>query len=131
MWTCFLLGCRIQDVGSRGPKWLCFSLLRSHAVFPIPKTRPYKLTEGELNELRCFIRDQLHRGFSVRELAFAIRIGPAVLNQKLRFSIGRSPWRFVQEERIRRAAELLKHSRSSIAELAVQLGYFRLYWGRA
>ena len=98
-------------------------LLRRHAVFPIPKTRPYRLTEGELNELRRFIRDQLNRGFSVRELASVIRIGPAVLNQKLRFSIGRSPWRFVQEERIRRATELLKHSRSSIAELAIQLGY--------
>jgi AraC family transcriptional regulator len=98
-------------------------LLRRHAAFPIPKPRPYKLTDWELNNLRRFVRDHLHCGFSVRELASVIGAGPAVLSQKLRSSIGQSPWRFVQEERIRRATELLKHSRSPIVELAVQLGY--------
>lgn len=98
-------------------------LLRNHAAFPMPAPRRYSLSDRELNQLRRFVLDHLHCGFSVRELAAAIHVGPAILGQKLRSATGHSPWRFVQEERIRRARQLLQDNRSSIAEIAAQLGY--------
>lgn len=98
-------------------------LLRRHAAFPMPQPRTYTLSDPEFEALRRFVLDRLHCGFSVRELAAAIHVGPAILAQKLRGSVGLSPWRFVQEERTRRARELLRESRSPIAEVAAQLGY--------
>jgi AraC family transcriptional regulator len=98
-------------------------LLRKHAVFPVPEGQRYSLSNREFLQIRRFIDDNLRRGFSVRELAASIGVGPGILAQKLAASAGKSPWRYVEEQRILRAKALLRSSTASIAEIAVQLGY--------
>lgn len=98
-------------------------LLRRHAAFPVAGRRRSSLSDREMEQLRGFVLDHLHRGFSVRELAASIGVGPVVLGAKLQRSVGQSPWRFVQEQRIRRAKEVLRGSRAPLAEVAARLGY--------
>ena len=98
-------------------------LLRKHAVFPIAETQRYSLSNREFLQIRNFLEENLRRGFSVRELAASIGVGPGVLTQKLTASTGKSPWRFVQQQRIVRAKAMLRSTKRSIAEIAAQLGY--------
>jgi AraC family transcriptional regulator len=98
-------------------------LLRRHASFPVSGVKRYSLSDRELEQLRGFVLDHLHRGFSVRELAASIGVGPAVLGAKLQGSVGQSPWRFVQGHRIRHAQQVLRGSQTPLAEVAAQLGY--------
>jgi AraC family transcriptional regulator len=97
-------------------------LLRTRAAAPIAAPRPYALTGQELGVLCRFVHDHLHSGFSVRDLASVIAVGPGVLTQKLNRSIGLSPWRFVQQERLRLARTLLRQN-EPIAQIAARLGY--------
>ena len=119
-----LAGLYLESAG----QLVALHLLRKHATFPIASTSlsrqsRHALTGEELDILQQFIHATLHRGFTVRELAAAIRVGPALLAQKLGSSMGLSPWRFVQQQRILRARALLRVRNRPIAEIATALGY--------
>ena len=98
-------------------------LLRKYAVLPMAEPRRYSLSSREFLQIRQFIDDNLRRGFSVKELAASIGVGPGVLAQKLTVSTGNSPWRFVQQQRIVRGKAMLRSTTRSIAEIAALLGY--------
>ncbi len=98
-------------------------LLRHHTVFPVAAPGRYSLNAKELDDLRKFIQDHLQGRFSVREMGASIGVGPAILGRKLRAALGKSPWRFVQEQRIGYAKDWLRKTQMPIADLAARLGY--------
>lgn len=98
-------------------------LLRQHLRVRSGSLPHRGLGASELSRLRAFIRENLHKGFSVREFAHCVSLSPARLSVKLKLATGLSPWRYVQEQRLELAKQLLRSRRMPLLEIADRLGY--------
>jgi AraC family transcriptional regulator len=81
------------------------------------------LSDAQMRRLVDFIEANLHRNVSLLELAGLVGIVPDVLARKLKARIGRSPYNYFLERRIRRAETLLHSSGKPIAEIALEVGF--------
>jgi len=98
-------------------------LLRVHAPDRIHLIPRRNFTAGELSKLESYVAENLHRGITVGQLATALKMGPALFAERLKISTGSSPWRFVQEYRLKAARALLKQRKLPIADISDQLGF--------
>ena len=75
--------------------------------------------------LRCrnFIRDQVHRSFSIEELAAAAGYSERQLQHLFKFRLGISPLEYVRHFRLQKAREALKFSAGSVKEAALSRGF--------
>jgi AraC family transcriptional regulator of arabinose operon len=70
-----------------------------------------------------FLGEHLAEPFSEERLGRAAGLSPSRLRHLFRAHMGSSPRRFLEEQRLRRAGELLALSRQTIGEIALELGF--------
>ena len=70
-----------------------------------------------------FLKTHLSDSFSEEQMARAVGLSPSRLRHLFREQTGDSPRRFQEQERLRRARELLATSRQTIGEIALELGF--------
>jgi AraC family transcriptional regulator of arabinose operon len=70
-----------------------------------------------------FLATHLAEPFSEERLALAAGLSPSRLRHLFHAQTGESPRRFLEEQRLRRAKELLALSRQRISEIALELGF--------
>lgn len=70
-----------------------------------------------------YLREHMVEPFSERLLAGAAGMSPSRLRHLFRAQTGNSPRRFLEEQRLRRARDLLSMSRQTIGEIAYELGF--------
>jgi len=70
-----------------------------------------------------FLCDHANEPFSEDRLARAAALSPSRLRHLFRTQKGTSPRRFLEEQRLQRARDLLSLSRQTIAEIALELGF--------
>jgi transcriptional regulator GlxA family with amidase domain len=68
-------------------------------------------------------RANLERGFSLDDAAHAVGTSKRTLARRTQSVLGRSPLSYFQALRIERAVHLLKTSKKSVDEIALQVGY--------
>ena len=81
------------------------------------------LSTAQLLVVRRYIDERIEAGFNVIELASAVGLGPQQFAEKLRLATGKSPWRYVQAQRISRAQRMLSTGRMPIVEISGMLGF--------
>jgi AraC family transcriptional regulator of arabinose operon len=70
-----------------------------------------------------FLTTHLSEPFSEERLAKTAGLSPSRLRHLFRLQTGDSPRRFLEEQRMRRAKEMLALSRQTISEIAQELGF--------
>lgn len=85
--------------------------------------RRHGLSDAEFTAISDFVDAELGNDLTCANLATVARVPLRVVFDGMRVRTGMSPYRFVMEKRIERAAELLRSSRQSIAEIALACGF--------
>jgi AraC family transcriptional regulator len=98
-------------------------ILRNYAESSPRHASTRGLSDAELKKIDGFIEERIEFGFSVRDLAATVGLGPQEFSQKLSLAVGLSPWRYVNSVRLAIAMRLLRSSRVSIANIAGRLGF--------
>jgi AraC family transcriptional regulator len=98
-------------------------LLREHA-----DTRARRSVKGRFSALQMgcidrFIDERLGTDFGITDLAALLSLGPQRFTERFRLTVGMSPWRYVQRQRIHKAQQLLVQQQLPLAEIALRLGY--------
>jgi AraC family transcriptional regulator of arabinose operon len=75
-----------------------------------------------------YLGEKIGEPFSEERLARAASLSPSRLRHLFRNQTGNSPRRFLEEQRLRRARELLAMSRQTIAEIATELGFMNPFY---
>ena len=70
-----------------------------------------------------FLTTHLAEPFSEERLAQAAGLSPSRLRHLFRSQVGDSPRHFLEDERLRRARDLLALSRQTVSEIALELGF--------
>jgi len=70
-----------------------------------------------------YLTAHLAEPFSEERLATAAGLSPSRLRHLFRSQVGDSPRNFLEEQRLRRAKDLLALSRQTISEIAAELGF--------
>jgi AraC family transcriptional regulator len=79
--------------------------------------------QARLHVVLEFIEENLERDISLSELAALAGTVPDVLARNFRRQLGIPPYRYLMERRVRRAEVLLAAGESSIAEIALAVGF--------
>jgi AraC family transcriptional regulator len=98
-------------------------LLQVHVSDRMSNKPTNALSADELRKVRRYVAENLQQGFSAREMASALKLGPALFAEKLKVSTGLSPWRYVQDYRIDAAKVQLHHKQKPISQVAEELGF--------
>ncbi|MDR3439917.1 AraC family transcriptional regulator [Telmatospirillum sp.] len=103
---------------------LAIHLLRSYA----DGTKPLKMVTGGLTARRLrlvadYMDAHLNQDISLGDLARTAGLSPHHFSDAFKTSTGRSPHRYLIDQRIRRAKELLLGSNRSITEIALDVGF--------
>ncbi|HKU37252.1 MAG TPA: AraC family transcriptional regulator [Polyangiales bacterium] len=104
---------------------LSLSLL-SYAFERLPMARVRArgaLAATQCRRLRTYIEERLHEELSVAELAALCQLRPRQFSHVFRRAFGRSPYQYVLERRVARAAELLKTASADLDEIALRAGF--------
>jgi AraC family transcriptional regulator len=103
---------------------LIVQLLRrySHAGAQEPPSRG-KLPASRLRAARDFIHQNLDRDISLLTLADAVGMSPYHFAKLFKRSTGRSPHRYVLEQRVEKARRLLEKGNVPIAAVALSVGF--------
>jgi len=86
------------------------------------------LSKGQQKAARDYIRDHIHKRFSIKSLAGAVRLHPEYFTRRFTRTFGLSPQEHVKRERIKLATQLLLESPLTITEIAYKLGYEDIYF---
>lgn len=73
--------------------------------------------------VKCYIEKNIQRHFTIKELARKFKISETGLKENFKIIYGCSPYVFLKRCRMKRAAELLKETGESIAEIGYRVGY--------
>lgn len=103
---------------------LAARLLQNHSVW----NTQYSSGHGGLSPYLCdraleFIESHLDQSFTLDQLANALGISVFYFCRQFKQSMGITPHQYVTRRRIERAKELLWHSKLSITEIALQVGF--------
>jgi AraC family transcriptional regulator len=98
-------------------------ILRHHAVTGSPRPVRGKFSPSQLHRIDRFIDERLGVHFSIRELAALMNLGPQRFTERFRMTTGLPPWQYVQARRVRKAEDLLAHRKTSLAQIALAVGF--------
>ena len=91
-----------------------------------------RLREFYIREALTFIEQNYQRDISIEEVAAECGLNRSYFGKVFRDAVGESPQAYLMHYRMARAAQLLKETRSTIGEIAVQVGYAnQLHFSRA
>jgi AraC family transcriptional regulator len=98
-------------------------ILRHHAVTYAKRTIRGTFSSTQILRLEKFIDERLSTEFGVNDLAALMKLGPQRFAARFRLTTGMSPWQFVQARRVQRARLLLADRKTTLAEIALHLGF--------
>ncbi|TWI35971.1 helix-turn-helix domain-containing protein [Paracoccus sulfuroxidans] len=99
-------------------------LLRHYAsITQKPCERRHGFSQSEMKRLDEFIDAELAAGLTLERLAESLGLGVWALNLRLRRTIGKSPYAYVQEKRVAQASDLLCKSEMPIKAIAAACGF--------
>lgn len=81
------------------------------------------LSDAQCRRLRRHIEERLHENLSVTELAVLCDLGPRQFSSLFRRAFGRSPYRYVLDQRVARGAQLLVSAGADLEEIALRVGF--------
>ena len=70
-----------------------------------------------------FITDNLHQDLHLAEIASVVRLSPFHFARLFKAATGRSPYRYLLDQRLRRAKDHLRSGDFPVAEIAAQVGF--------
>lgn len=82
-----------------------------------------KLPQYKLQQVIDYISAYLDRDLSLKELSNVVQMSPHYFSQLFKQSTGVTPHQYVIRCRIKRAKELIGQKKSSLAEIATQVGF--------
>ncbi|MCP3775977.1 AraC family transcriptional regulator [Paenibacillus sp. MZ04-78.2] len=88
----------------------------------------YKPAAYALNRAIRFVKDNLSHSMTLAEVAVYLHLSSRHLSRLFQQELGMSYIHFVQQEKIRRAVYLLKHSDLSLIEIAEKSGFFSIHY---
>lgn len=117
--------------GTAGPLYaealsiqLAVHLLRHYAsITQKPCKRRHGFSQSEMTRLNEYIDSELAAGLTLERLAESLDLGVWALNLRLRQTIGKSPYAYVQEKRVSQASDLLCKSDLPIKAVAAACGF--------
>lgn len=117
--------------GAAGPLYaealsiqMAVHLLRHYAsIIQKPCERRLGLSQTEMKRLDEFIDAELAAGLTLERLADSLGLGVWALNLRLRQTIGKTPYAYVQEKRVAQASDLLCKSDLPIKAVAAACGF--------
>ncbi|WP_218243155.1 helix-turn-helix domain-containing protein [Comamonas fluminis] len=74
-------------------------------------------------QVREFVNESLSASINLETLASLAGLSRFHFSRAFKASFGLSPHKYVQQERLRRACELMEHSDQSITDIALQVGF--------
>jgi AraC family transcriptional regulator len=98
-------------------------ILRHHAATYAKSTIRGTFSSTQIRRLEEFIDERLGTGFGIIDLAALVKLGPQRFTERFRLTTGTSPWQFVQARRVQRARVLLADRKTTLAEVALSLGF--------
>lgn len=103
---------------------LAIHLLRQHSVFT-PKTQQNKekLPSAKVRHIIDYIHEHLEHDLSLSTLAEVAQVSPYHLLRLFKDATGYTPHQYLLSARIKRAQELLQHTKCSIGEIALLTGF--------
>ena len=103
---------------------LAIHLLRNYCTTS-PKTSCYSrgLSQAVLTLVTDYINEHLDRDLKLRDLAAIAHISPYHFSRLFKQSLGVTPHQYILRSRINKAKYLLEHSKLSIAQIAIEVGF--------
>lgn len=101
-------------------------LLNYSPLVPLPSTptiRSNGLTLEEVKTIRDFIAAHLHESLTVTRMAAALQMTTTQFRRRFKHTLHLAPHQYVIRQRVERASELLQMGRSSIAQVAHEVGF--------
>jgi AraC family transcriptional regulator len=104
---------------------LCLRLVRGHSSLDaLPTPMPRRgLADWQVRKITAFMRDNLERQVGLDELAALVNLSRYHFCTAFRRATGHSPHRWLTQQRISRAQELLANPDLPITEIALAIGY--------
>ena len=97
---------------------------RSHLrLVPPPRRLDRSSADEQVDKAQQLLREDLRSRWTVTSLARRVGLSRPVFARRFREATGRSPMKYLAEQRMQRAAELLRDSRFSLAQIGVAVGY--------
>ena len=78
---------------------------------------------GNSAKWRNYVREQLAEDISVESLASLVELSPFHFSRVFKQTTGLSPLQFVTRERITRAQQMMRETKRSLIEIALEVGY--------
>ena len=104
---------------------LAIHLLRHYCTFP---AKVAKYTGGlplyKLKQVTDYINTHLADDISLSELATRVKLSQSHFSHLFRQSTGKSPYQFLIQQRVDRARELLLKQDTTIADVAISVGFY-------
>lgn len=103
---------------------LAIHLLR-HYCTTQPKLSSYSggLSQSTLQQVMGYIHEHLHQDLKLNELSAIAQLSPYHFLRLFKQQMGITPHQYILHRRIEKAKHLLKHSKLSIADIAMQTGF--------
>jgi AraC family transcriptional regulator len=99
-------------------------LLRHYSTFSPPLTSSADgLSKLKLNQTLEYIHTHLEREIKLEDLAKVVGMSPYYFCRMFKQAVGVAPYRYVIQQRVERAKQLLKNAEFVIADIALQCGF--------
>ena len=103
---------------------LSLHLFGHYGKGPLPRSRINGgLGASRHRRILSYIDDHLEDKLSLADLATQVGLSLHHFGKAFKITFGRSPWKYVTEQRILRAKKMLLHGGRSITEIALDLGF--------
>jgi AraC family transcriptional regulator len=103
---------------------LAVHLLRDYSTIQ-PRLTPYEggLRSRDLLKVTEYIRDRLAQDIKLKELAQLLSMSQFHFSRSFKKSMGTSPHQYLLQQRVEKAKQLLKQTKLSIVEIAIECGF--------
>lgn len=103
---------------------LAIHLLRKYCTTS-PKASCYSdgLSQAQVTLVKDYINEHLHQDLKLVDVAAIARMSPYHFLRLFKQSLGVTPHQYILQSRINKAELLLRHSKLSIADIAVRVGF--------
>lgn len=99
-------------------------LLKNYSVFPLqPKEYSGKLSSRQLQLITDYIENRLQQDFGLAELAKLLNLDVHDFYEFFKRTLNMSPLKYVSQQRVAKAKELLKQEDLSLADVAARSGF--------
>lgn len=128
------------DFGEHLALGIAIHLIENYAQSQSPTRAAATLSNRQMRLLCDAVRDELQTAWTVARLASLVELSPFHFSRAFKASFGTTPHAWLQLLRMEEAARLIRETRQSLAEIAIQIGLpsaahfsqaFRRHWGVA